>query len=75
MYIYIYVGSEMIIFAAAFPVIILRGWNHPLAKAELQLVAINGTNRPLVTGEPAEFEKEPVNVLDFRNITDRFRGT
>jgi hypothetical protein len=30
-------------------------------------------NRPLVTNEAVEFEKYPVEVQDFRKITDRFR--
>ena len=32
-----------------------------------------GENRQLVTDEPVEFEKEPVEVEDFRRITDHFR--
>ena len=28
----------------------------------------------LVTDEPVEFEKNPVEVQDFRKFTDRFRG-
>ena len=31
-------------------------------------------NRQLVTDEPVEFEKEPVEVQDFKRITDHFRG-
>ena len=31
-------------------------------------------NRQLVTNEPVEFEKQPVEVQDFRRITDHFRG-
>ena len=31
-------------------------------------------NRQLVADEPVEFEKEPVEVRDFRRITDHFRG-
>ena len=31
-------------------------------------------NRQLVTNEPVEFEKSPVQVQDCRNITDQFRG-
>ena len=31
-------------------------------------------NRQLFTDEPAEFEKEPVEVQDCRKITDHFRG-
>ena len=33
-----------------------------------------GENRHLVTNEPVEFEKEPVEVQDCRKITDHFRG-
>ena len=33
-----------------------------------------GENRQLVTNEPVEFEKEPVEVDDYRKITDHFRG-
>ena len=36
--------------------------------------AMSGKNRRLVTDEPVEFEKEPVEVGDFRRITDQFRG-
>ena len=35
---------------------------------------MSGKNRRLVTDEPVEFEKEPVEVGDFRRITDQFRG-
>ena len=35
---------------------------------------MNGENRPLVTGEPVEFEKSQVEVQDFRKITHHFRG-
>ena len=31
-------------------------------------------NGQLVTDEPVEFEKWPVEVPDFRRITDHFRG-
>ena len=31
-------------------------------------------NRQLVTNEPVEFEKEPVEVQDCGKITDHFRG-
>ena len=31
-------------------------------------------NRQLVTYEPVEFEKQPVEVQDWRKITDHFRG-
>ena len=35
-----------------------------------------GNNRPLVTGEPVEFEKyKPVEVQDFGKITHHYRGT
>ena len=33
-----------------------------------------GEHRQLVTDEPVEFEKQPVEVQDCRNITDHFRG-
>ena len=33
-----------------------------------------GMNRQLVTDEPVEFEKLPVEVQDCRKITDHFRG-
>jgi hypothetical protein len=33
-----------------------------------------GENRPLVTNELVEFEKQPVEVQDFREFTDHFRG-
>ena len=36
--------------------------------------AINGEKRPLVTNEPAEFEKQLVKVQDLRKFTDHFRG-
>ena len=32
-----------------------------------------GENWQLVTDEPVEIEKSPVEVQDFRKITDRFR--
>ena len=35
---------------------------------------MNGENRPLITDEPVEFEKLPVEVQDFRKIADHFRG-
>ena len=47
----------MIILAAAFSVMMLLGLNRPSANAKLQLVAINGENRPLDTGELVQFEK------------------
>ena len=33
-----------------------------------------GENRQLVTDQPVEFEKQPVEVQDDRKITDYFRG-
>ena len=33
-----------------------------------------GENRQLVTSEPVEFEKKPVEVQDCREFTDYFRG-
>jgi hypothetical protein len=33
-----------------------------------------GENRHLVTDEPVEFEKQPVEVQDFGRITGHFRG-
>jgi hypothetical protein len=33
-----------------------------------------GENRQLVTNEPVEFEKYPVEVQDCRKVTDCFRG-
>ena len=33
-----------------------------------------GKNRRLVTDEPVQFEEEPVEVQDFRRITNHFRG-
>ena len=38
------------------------------------LKAMNAENRPLVTDEPVEFEKYPVEVQDFREITHHLRG-
>ena len=35
---------------------------------------MTGENRQLVTDEPVEFEKYPVEVQDFRKITENFRG-
>jgi hypothetical protein len=35
---------------------------------------MNMENQPFVTDEPVEFEKQPVEVQDFRRITDHFRG-
>ena len=35
---------------------------------------MNTENRQLVTDEPVGFEKLPVEVQDFRKITNRFRG-
>ena len=34
--------------------------------------SMNVDNRPLVTGEPVEFEKSPVDVQDFRETTHHF---
>ena len=36
--------------------------------------AMIGENRQLITDEPVEFEKQPVEVQDCMNITDHFRG-
>ena len=36
--------------------------------------SVIGENRQLVTDEPAEFAKSPVEVQDCRKITDKFRG-
>ena len=36
--------------------------------------AMIGEKRQLVTDEPVEFEKEPVEVQGCRKITDHFRG-
>jgi hypothetical protein len=33
-----------------------------------------GENRQLVTDEPVEFEKQPVEIQDFGKITHHFRG-
>ena len=33
-----------------------------------------GENRQLVTDEPVEFEKKPVEVQDCRKITGQFKG-
>ena len=33
-----------------------------------------GENRQLVTNEPVEFEKKPVEVQDCKKFTDHFRG-
>ena len=33
-----------------------------------------GKNRPLVTYEPVEFETQPVQMQDFKKITDPLRG-
>ena len=38
------------------------------------LEAMIGESRRLVTNEPVEFEKSPVEVQDCRKITDHFRG-
>ena len=37
-------------------------------------ISMIGENRQLVTNEPVDFEKKPVEVEDFRKITDHFRG-
>jgi hypothetical protein len=42
--------------------------------AARQLRPTIGENRQLVTDEPVEFEKSPVEVQDCRKITDHFRG-
>ena len=34
---------------------------------------MNRENQPLVTDEPVEFEHKPVDVQDFRKITNHFR--
>ena len=34
---------------------------------------INGENQLLVTNEPVEFEKSPIEVRDCKKITDHFR--
>ena len=34
---------------------------------------MNGENRPLITDEPIEFEKQLVEVQDFRKMTHHFR--
>ena len=36
--------------------------------------AMSGENRPLVTDEPVELEKQPVEVQDFMKSTDHFQG-
>ena len=38
------------------------------------LGAMSGKNRQLIADEAVEFEKSPVEVQDFRRITDQFRG-
>jgi hypothetical protein len=40
----------------------------------VKLGAMIGENRQLVTHEPVEFEKQPVEIQDCRKITDHFRG-
>ena len=37
-------------------------------------IAMIGQNGRLVTDEPVEFDKEPVEVQDCRKITHHFRG-
>jgi hypothetical protein len=41
---------------------------------EMNAVAMNGENRPLVADGPVEFEKQPVEVQGFRKITHHLRG-
>ena len=36
-------------------------------------MAMEGENRPLVTNEPIEFGKQPVEVQDFGKATNHFR--
>jgi hypothetical protein len=64
----------MIIFAAAFAVMMLLGLNSPSANAKLQLVAINGENRPLDTGDPVQLRNNQSKFKDSRKITHHFRG-
>ena len=42
--------------------------------ASYGFVTLSGENWQLVTDEPVEFEKWPVEVGDFRRTTDHFRG-
>ena len=35
---------------------------------------MNGENQPLVPDEPVEFETQPIEVQDFKIITNHFRG-
>ncbi len=42
---------------------------------EVLLGAMIGKNRQLVTNEPVEFEKYPVEVQDCKKIIDHFRGS
>jgi len=35
---------------------------------------MNGEEQLLVTDEPVEFEKSPIEAQDFKIITDHFRG-
>jgi hypothetical protein len=54
-------------------------WASPNYPFKTQLpnlsnLQINRENRPLVTDEPVEFEKDSVEVQDFRKIADHFRG-
>jgi hypothetical protein len=35
--------------------------------------SMNGDNQPLVVDEPVEFEKQPVEVQDFKKVTNHFR--
>ena len=39
------------------------------------VTAYDRENRQLVTDEPVEFEKQPVEVQTFRKMTDHFRGS
>ena len=41
---------------------------------ELDAYPMNRENRLLVTDEPVELEKRPVEVGDSRKVTDHFRG-
>ena len=41
---------------------------------DMRWYAMIGENRQLVTDEPVEFDKLPVEVQDFRRITDHFKG-
>lgn len=41
----------------------------------MDLLPMNGENRPLITEGPVEFEKRPVEGQDFGKIIDRFGGS